>query len=182
VSGTGTPAGRPIDGRGRRVAIIATRWHAEIADALLAEALAACAEAGVRMDEDVEVLRAPGAFELPVVASAAARSRRFDVVVCLGAVVRGGTPHFDYVCRAVTDGCTRVALDTGIPVGFGILTVDSLAQAQERAGGAEGNKGREATLAALETACLIDMLHGGVHVRGHHTSHRAAGLPAGPSF
>jgi 6,7-dimethyl-8-ribityllumazine synthase len=181
VSGIGTPAGRPIDGKGRRVAIIATRWHAEIADALVSGALDACAASGVRMDEDVEVLRVPGAFELPVVASAAARSRRFDVVVCLAAVVRGGTPHFDYVCRAVTDGCNRVALDTGIPVGFGVLTVDTIDQARERSGSGDGNKGREATLAALETSCLLDVLHGGVHIRGHQSSHRGAGLPAAPS-
>lgn len=174
MSGIGTPAGRPIDGKGRRVAIIATRWHAEITDSLVTGALDACAECGVRMDEDVEVLRVPGAFELPVVASAAARSRRFDAVVCLAAVVKGDTPHFDYVCRAVTDGCNRVALDTGIPVGFGVLTVDSVDQARERSGvGAEDNKGREATLAALETACLLDVLHGGVHTRG---------LPAGPAL
>ncbi|HZG93810.1 MAG TPA: 6,7-dimethyl-8-ribityllumazine synthase [Mycobacteriales bacterium] len=182
MSGTGTPAGKPIDGKGRRVAIIAARWHPEITDALIDGALKACVDCGVRMDEDAEVIRVPGAFELPLVASAAARSKRFDAIVCLGAVVRGGTPHFDYVCRAVTDGCTRVALDTGIPVGFGVLTVDTVQQALDRAGGSEGNKGGEAMLAALETACVLDVVHGGVHLRGRGAGHRGAGLPAAPSL
>ena len=154
MSGAGSPADTPVDGSGRRIAIVATRWHDEITDALLASAVAAARECGVG-DEDVEVVRAPGAFELPVVADTLARSTRVDAVVCLGVVVRGGTPHFDYVCRAVTDGCVRVSLDHRLPVGFGVLTVDSLDQARERL-----DKGREAVRAVLETLAVLDDIRG----------------------
>lgn len=154
MSGEGSPADAPLDAAGKRIAVVATRWHAEITDALLASAVAAAREAGIG-DEDVEVLRAPGAFELPVVADALARSTRVDGVVCLGVVVRGGTPHFDYVCRAVTDGCLRVSLDHRLPVGFGVLTVDSLDQARERL-----DKGREAVRAVLETLTVLDDIRG----------------------
>jgi 6,7-dimethyl-8-ribityllumazine synthase len=154
VSGTGSPDDAPIDAEGKRIAIVATRWHEEITDALLAGAVVAARECGVR-DEDVEVLRAPGAFELPVVAEALARSTRVDGIVCLGVVIRGGTPHFDYVCRAVTDGCLRVSLDHRLPVGFGVLTVDDLAQARERL-----DKGREAVRAVLETLTVLDDIRG----------------------
>jgi 6,7-dimethyl-8-ribityllumazine synthase len=154
VSGAGTPPGKQLDGRGKRLAIVATRWHGEITDALLDGAVVAAKECGIA-DEDVEVLRAPGAFELPVVAEALARSSRVDAIVCLGVVVRGGTPHFDYVCRAVTDGCLRVSLDHRLPVGFGVLTVDDLAQARERL-----DKGREAVLAVVETLAVLDDIRG----------------------
>ena len=162
MSGTGAPDADAVRGDGVRLGIVATRWYAELTDTLVDGALAAARECGVKPD-DIEVVRVPGAFELPVVADALARSRRVDAVVCLGIVVRGGTPHFDYVCRAVTDGCTRVALDHGIPVGFGVLTVDDLEQARARSGGAEGHKGREAVLAVLETAQVLDAVRGGVH-------------------
>ena len=148
MSGSGSPADAQIDGSGRRLAIVATRWHSEVTDALLDGAVAAARECGVY---DVALHRAPGAFELPVVAQALAASGRYDGVVCLGVVVRGGTPHFDYVCRAVTDGCLRVALDHRLPVGFGVLTVDDLAQARERL-----DKGREAVRAVLETLSVLD--------------------------
>jgi 6,7-dimethyl-8-ribityllumazine synthase len=154
VSGEGTPPGTPIDLPGRRIAIVATRWHAEITDALLDGAIAEAAACGLR-DEDVERLRVPGAFELPIVADALARSRRVDAIVCLGVVIRGGTPHFDYVCRAVTDGCLRVSLDHGLPVGFGVLTVDDVDQARARL-----DKGREAVRAVLETLLVIDDVRG----------------------
>ena len=158
MSGAGAPDG-PVDGSGRRLAVVATRWYADVTDALVDGAVTTAVECGVARD-DVAVHRVPGAFELPVVAAALAASGRVDAVVCLGVVVRGGTPHFDYVCRAVTDGCTRVALDSGIPVGFGVLTVDDLDQARARAGGDEGHKGREAVLAVLETAAVIDAVLG----------------------
>lgn len=145
MSGEGTPADVPVDGSGYRLAIVATRWHADITDALLDGAEKAAAEAGATAD----TYRVPGAFELPVVAARCAES--YDGVVCLGVVVRGGTPHFDYVCRAVTDGCTRVALDHAKPVGFGVLTVDDLAQAKERL-----DKGREAVRAVIETLATLD--------------------------
>ncbi len=154
MSGVGTPEDRVLDGAGLRVAVVATRWHSEIVDILLEGAVAAAADCGIPA-RDVEVARVPGAVELPVVASAYAESGRVDAVVCLGVVIRGGTPHFDYVCRAVTDGCLRVALDTGRPVGFGVLTCDTVQQALDRAGGTEGNKGRDALLAAVETALVL---------------------------
>jgi 6,7-dimethyl-8-ribityllumazine synthase len=148
VSGTGSPADAPIDATGTRLAIVATRWHTEITDALVDGAVAAARECGVY---DPSLYRVPGAVELPVVAAAAARTH--DAVVCLGVVIRGGTPHFDYVCRIAADGCLRVALDTGKPVGFGVLTVDDEAQARERL-----DKGREAVRAVLETRTVLEAL------------------------
>jgi 6,7-dimethyl-8-ribityllumazine synthase len=106
--------------------------------------------------EDAPVLRVPGAFELAIAAKALAH-QRYDAVVALGVVIRGGTPHFDYLCRSVTDGLTRVALDTGVPVGFGVLTCDDEAQARDRCGlpGSREDKGQEAAMAAVETALLL---------------------------
>lgn len=152
MSGEGRPPGRVIDASGLTVAIAATRWHAEVSDQLLARAVAATRACGAG---EPLVVRVPGAVELPVVAAELAR--RHDAVVCLGAVIRGGTPHFDYVCDAVTYGLTRVALDAGRPVGNGVLTCDTLQQARERCGaeGSSEDKGWDATLAALETAALL---------------------------
>jgi 6,7-dimethyl-8-ribityllumazine synthase len=151
VSGGGAPASA-VDATGLRLAIISTRWHGEITGALLDSAVRTAAECGIHAPT---VLRTPGAVELPVVAQALAANH--DAVVCLGLVLRGGTPHFEYVCDAVTAGCVRVALDTGTPVGFGVLTCDTEQQARDRSGlpGAPEDKGREATLAALETALLL---------------------------
>ena len=152
MSGEGRPAGRPVDAAGLRLAIAATRWHEEITGALLDRALAAAAACGV---DSPTVVRVPGAIELPVVAAELAA--RHDAVACLGAVIRGGTPHFDYVCDAVTYGLTRVSLDTGTPVGNGVLTCDNEQQARERSGaeGSKEDKGWEATVAALETALVL---------------------------
>jgi 6,7-dimethyl-8-ribityllumazine synthase len=149
MSGSGAPAVDPVDASGLRVAVAVTSWHQQVSDGLLAGALAALSDCKV---DDPTIVRVPGAFELPVVASALAAHH--DAVVTLGVVIRGGTPHFDYVCRAVTDGCTRVALDTGVPVGFGVLTCDTEEQALDRAGlpGSHQDKGREAALAAVSTA------------------------------
>jgi 6,7-dimethyl-8-ribityllumazine synthase len=155
VSGVGRPDGQVVDGAGLRLAIAATRWHADITDQLVERAVAAARACGV--DEPL-VVRVPGAVELPVVAAALAR--RHDAVACLGAVIRGGTPHFDYVCEAVTYGLARVALDTGTPVGNGVLTCDTLAQAAERSGaeGSSEDKGWDAVLAALDTALVLRSL------------------------
>ncbi len=152
MSGTGRPGGGVVAASGISLAVAATRWHAEITDTLLARALAAAAACGTA---EPVVVRVPGAVELPVVAAELAR--RHDAVACLGAVIRGGTPHFDYVCDAVTYGLTRVSLDAGIPVGNGVLTCDTLEQAMDRAGG-EGSredKGWDAVTAALETALVL---------------------------
>jgi 6,7-dimethyl-8-ribityllumazine synthase len=139
-----------------KLAIVATRWHREITDALLNSALAAAREAGLA--EEPTVARVAGAVELPVVAQALARDH--DAVVALGVVIRGGTPHFEYVCDAVTAGLTRVALDEETPVGNGVLTCDTEEQALARAGLPESqeDKGREAALAALATAQVLRSL------------------------
>jgi 6,7-dimethyl-8-ribityllumazine synthase len=108
--------------------------------------------------EDIHVAWVPGAFEIPLVARALARSGRYDAIVTLGAVIRGGTPHFDYVCRGVTDGVREVMRDTAVPVAFGILTTDDVEQALARAGGREGNTGEEAARAAVEMARLAPQL------------------------
>jgi 6,7-dimethyl-8-ribityllumazine synthase len=149
MSGQGAPT-IFVDGEGARVAIVASRWHTEVMDGLIAGAQAALAEAKVT---DVTVVRAPGSFELPIVCQAYARQGSFDVVIALGVIIRGGTPHFEYVSAAATDGLSRVALDTGVPIGFGLLTTDDEAQAVDRAGlpGSREDKGREAVEAALST-------------------------------
>ena len=148
MSGAGAPT-LFVDGTGARVAIIASRWHTEIMDGLIAGAQAALADAKVT---DVTLVRSAGSFELPLLAQAYAREG-FNAVIALGVIIRGGTPHFDYVCAAATDGLNRVALDTGVPIGFGLLTTDDEAQALDRAGlpDSREDKGREATEAALST-------------------------------
>jgi 6,7-dimethyl-8-ribityllumazine synthase len=155
MSGQGRPAGQVVDGAGLSLAIVATRWHATITDSLLDRAVAAAAACGVG---DPLVVRVPGAVELPVVAAELAA--RNDAVACLGAVIRGGTPHFDYVCDAVTYGLTRAALDTGTPVGNGVLTCDTLEQAVDRCGLADSSedKGWDAVVAALDTALVLRTL------------------------
>ncbi|HVU74400.1 MAG TPA: 6,7-dimethyl-8-ribityllumazine synthase [Mycobacteriales bacterium] len=155
MSGAGAPSGPAPDGAGLRVAVVVTQWHAEITDALLAGAQRALLECGV---VDTDVVRVPGAFELPIVAAELATNH--DAVVALGVVIRGGTPHFDYVCDAATSGLTRVALDSAKPVGFGLLTCDDEAQARDRAGlpGSSEDKGREAVLAAVATAATLRTL------------------------
>jgi 6,7-dimethyl-8-ribityllumazine synthase len=155
MSGAGRPAGRSVDAGGLSLAIAATRWHAEVTDTLVSRAVAAAGACGVT---DPLVVRVPGAVELPVVAAELAR--RHDAVACLGAVIRGGTPHFEYVCDAVTYGLSRVALDTGTPVGNGVLTCDDIKQAIDRSGTEDSaeDKGWDAVLAALETALLLRSL------------------------
>lgn len=152
MSGEGRADLGTLDAAGLRLGIVATRWHAEIADRLLDRALAAAALAGVT---DVVSVRVAGAIELPVVVQELAR--RCDAVVALGVVMRGGTPHFEYVCDSVTAGLTRVALDEGTPIGNGVLTCDTAAQAHDRAGFPDSaeDKGREATLAALDAAVIL---------------------------
>src|SRR5215510_3103172 len=152
MSGTGRPDAEPVRAAGLRLGIVATRWNGEITDALLDRAVAAASACGI---ESPSIVRVAGAVELPVVAAALARQH--DAVACLGTVIRGGTPHFDYVCDAVTYGLTRVALDTGTPVGNGVLTCDTRAQAIERSGGpgSKEDKGWEAVVAALDAALVL---------------------------
>ena len=157
VSGDGAAAVEPFDASGLRVAVVAASWHTQVMDGLLAGAARACADHRV----EATVVRVPGTFELPVVASALAR-QGYDAVVALGVVIRGGTPHFDYVCSAATDGLTRVALDHTVAVGFGVLTCDTEEQAIDRAGleDSKEDKGHEATSAALATARTLRELSG----------------------
>ena len=160
MSGTGRPADGLVDATGLRLGIAVTRWNADVVGLLLDRALLAAEKCGVA---DPTVVQVAGAIELPVVVQELARQH--DAVVALGAVVRGGTPHFDYVCQSVTEGLTRVALDERTPVGNGVLTCDTLGQAVDRSGGpgSREDKGFEATLAALDTALV---LHGLRHRPG----------------
>ncbi len=152
MSRTGSPDGRAVDAGGLRVAVVAASWHEQVMGGLVAGALRRLEETGV---DDPTLVRVPGSFELPVVADALARTH--DVVVALGVVVRGDTPHFEYVCRAATDGLAAVARTHGVPVGFGLLTCDTEQQALDRAGlpGSAEDKGADAADAACRTALLL---------------------------
>jgi 6,7-dimethyl-8-ribityllumazine synthase len=154
MSGEGAPALSTVDGAtDLRVAVVAALWHTTVMDGLLAGARRALVDSQVR---DVTELRVAGTFELPVAAGRLANVG-FDAIVALGVVIRGGTPHFDYVCSAATSGLTDVAVRTGVPIGFGVLTCDTDEQALDRAGlpGSKEDKGYEATVAALSTAVAL---------------------------
>ena len=155
MSGHGAPSIDLANAQGLKVAVVAGMWHEEISEALIAGALRVLELAGV----DIQVIRVPGSFELPVVTQAALRSGA-DAAVALGVIIRGGTPHFDFVSSAATQGLTDVALSSGKPVGFGVLTLDDEAQGIARAGlpGSEEDKGAEAAEAALHTALLLRAL------------------------
>lgn len=152
MSGSGAARMSTDGADGMRVDIIAASWHDAVMNGLIAGAESVVRDAGC----DWRLHRVPGAFELPVVAAARARAG-VEAIVALGVVIRGGTPHFEYVCDAATSGLARVALDTGVPVGFGLLTCDDEAQALDRAGlaGSREDKGREAAEAAIATALLL---------------------------
>ena len=151
MSGAGSPD-ITADGTGLKITIVAGQWHEEISNGLLAGAHRWLAESGAEVTE----IRVPGSFELPVVSKAALEAGA-DAVVALGVIIRGGTPHFEYVSAAATDGLTRVALDTGKPVGFGVLTLDDEQQGLDRAGlpGSKEDKGAEAAEAAVATAIVL---------------------------
>jgi len=152
--GTYTEHEGSLDGSRARVAIVAGRFNDHVTKPLLEGCLGGLVENGVRI-ETVHVSWVPGAFELPLVAKRLALSDTVDAVICLGAVIRGDTPHFDFVAGECAAGMMRAALDTGIPVVFGVLTTDDVDQAMARAGGSEGNKGREAAVTALEMISLL---------------------------
>jgi 6,7-dimethyl-8-ribityllumazine synthase len=159
MSGEGAPSSGPIDCHDLRVAVVAASWHEQVMDGLLAGAKRALDDYKV---EAPSVIRVPGSFELPVVAKALA-DKGYEAVVALGVVIRGGTPHFEYVCHSATDGLNRVALDTGVAIGFGLLTCDDEQQALDRAGlaGSKEDKGYEATSAALHTATVLKKIRRG---------------------
>jgi 6,7-dimethyl-8-ribityllumazine synthase len=144
-------------GAGLRIAIAVSRFNEQVTDRLLAGAREALERHGVRA-EDVDVAWVPGAFELPAAARRLAESRGYDAVVCLGAVIRGETPHFEFVAGEAARGIADVGRDTGVPTIFGVITPDSLQQALERAGGKKGNKGFDAVVSAIEMANLFRQL------------------------
>jgi len=146
-----------LSGKGLKFGIVVGRYNEFISTRLLDGALDNLKRHDVD-DDDVEVAWVPGAFELPLVAQAMAASRRYDALICLGAVIRGGTPHFDYVAAETAKGIAKVSLDSGVPVIFGVLTTDTIEQAVERAGTKAGNKGWEAAMSALEMANLLRTL------------------------
>ena len=163
MSGKGAPE-LSVQGVGDlRVAVIAAQWHEKVMDGLVDGALRALHDLGI---DEPTLLRVPGSWELPVVAKVLA-GRGYDAVVALGVVIRGGTPHFDYVCSAATDGLTQVSVDHAVPVGFGVLTCDTEQQALHRAGleGSAEDKGWEATAAALDTARVVRAVRAGRSVQ-----------------
>jgi 6,7-dimethyl-8-ribityllumazine synthase len=145
--------------KGLRIAIVAARFNHFVVDKLVAAAVETLDQAGISA-QDLDIVRVPGAFEIPLVARELAESRNYDAVITLGAVIRGGTPHFDYVAGECARGVSEAARDSGVPVVFGVLTCDTLEQATDRAGGAHGNKGADAALAAIEMADLLRKLEG----------------------
>jgi 6,7-dimethyl-8-ribityllumazine synthase len=146
-------------GQGRRCAVVVSRFNETITQRLLEGALDALVRHGVAFD-DVDVFWVPGAWELPAAARRVAASERYDALVALGAVIRGDTPHFDYVAGEASRGLSLASADFDIPIAFGVLTCDTMAQAEARAGGEHGNKGWDAALAALEMADLFDQVDG----------------------
>jgi len=142
---------------GLRFALVVSKYHDFVTDRLRAGALEALAAAGVA-SSDITVVLVPGAFEIPLAAQHAAESGRFDAVVCLGCVIRGETPHFDYICSAVAHGLTGASAATRVPMAFGVLTTNSVEEALARAGDGPGNKGREAATAAIEMAGVVAQL------------------------
>jgi len=143
-----------LSAKDKRVAIVVARFNHHITDALLEDALDSFAQLDGNRDS-VDVAYVPGAYEIPVVAKKLALSKKYDGVLCLGCVIRGGTPHFEYVSQGVTSGVMQAMLETNVPMSFGVLTTDNLQQAAERAAGKEGSKGREAMLALLETIQVL---------------------------
>jgi 6,7-dimethyl-8-ribityllumazine synthase len=148
----GTPGAR-----GRHVAIVASRFNELVVNKLVEGATACLRHHGIA-DDELELVWVPGAFELPLVARTLAATHGFDAVLCLGAVIRGETSHFDFVAGQAAEGIRRAAEDTGVPVIFGVLTTDTLAQAMDRAGGAHGNRGWDAAMAGMEVASVLEQL------------------------
>lgn len=162
MRGKDQPATPLPDGSAFRFAVVVSRFNEEITGSLRDAAIAALKESGAA-ESNVQLFSVPGAFEIPQAARAAAETGRFDAVVCLGCIIRGETPHFDYIASAVAHGITDAAGETGIPMAFGVLTTDTVAQAAARSGPGHDNKGREAAAAAIEMAALYKSLAGGAN-------------------
>ena len=145
-------------GEGKKFALISSRFNDFITDKLVGGALDALVRSGVD-DDDIDLLKVPGAFEIPLVAKKAVATGKYDAVICLGAVIRGSTSHYDYVCAEASKGIAQVSLESGTPVIFGIITTDTIEQAIERAGTKAGNKGWSAAVSAVEMTNLMDTLN-----------------------
>jgi 6,7-dimethyl-8-ribityllumazine synthase len=146
-----------LNAEGKRFALVASRYN-EIVSRRLIEGARDCLERHGAAEQDVELYRVPGSFEIPVVARKVADSGRYDAVVCLGTIIRGETPHFDFVAGEAARGVGQAGMDTGVPVIFGVVTTDTVEQAVDRAGGRTGNRGAEAALAAVEMASLLETI------------------------
>ena len=146
-----------LQGKGRKIGIIVARFNSFISEKLLEGAMDTLVRSGVA-DDDIDVARVPGAFEIPLVAQKMAKGGKYNAVICIGVVIRGATPHFDYVAGEVAKGTAQVMLDTGVPVLFGVLTTESIEQAIERAGTKAGNKGSDVAVAAVEMINLMENL------------------------
>lgn len=146
-----------LDARGLRFALLVSRFNSFVTERLLAGALDALQRCGAA-ETDIEIVRVPGSWEMPAAAAALARQQRFDAIICLGAVIRGETPHFDYIAAEAAKGLAQVSMETGVPVAFGVLTTNTLEQAIDRAGAKGGNKGFEAAMTAVEMANLLRKL------------------------
>ena len=144
-------------GEGRKFALIVSRFNDFISDRLMGGALDALLRSGVK-DEDIDIVKVPGAFEIPLVAKKMVNKKKYDAVICLGAVIRGATPHFEYVSAEVSKGIATVSIESEVPVIFGIITTDTIEQAIERAGTKAGNKGWSAAMSALEMANLVEVV------------------------
>lgn len=147
-----------LKGDGKKFGIVVARFNSFISEKLLEGALDSLTRSGVA-DTDIEVVRVPGAYEIPLIAKKLAASQKYDALICLGAVIRGATPHFDVVVNEVSKGTAQVSLETGVPVLFGVLTTETIEQAIERAGTKAGNKGGEVAVAAIEMANIIEVLN-----------------------
>jgi 6,7-dimethyl-8-ribityllumazine synthase len=146
-----------LDARGLRFALIVSRFNSFVTERLLAGALDALQRTGAE-ESGIEIVRVPGSWEMPAAAAVLARQKRFDAIICLGAVIRGETPHFDYIAAEAAKGLAQVSMETGVPVAFGVLTTNTLEQAIDRAGAKGGNKGFEAAMTAVEMANLLKAL------------------------
>jgi 6,7-dimethyl-8-ribityllumazine synthase len=146
-----------LSAQGKKFAIVVSRFNDFITDRLTGGAVDALVRSGAA-DADIDIIKVPGAFEIPLLAKKAAFSKRYDAVICLGAVIRGATPHFDYVCSEVTKGVAMVSMESAIPVIYGVVTTDTIEQAIERAGTKAGNKGWDAAVAAIEMANLMPLV------------------------
>lgn len=146
-----------LDAKGQKIGIVVSRFNSFICERLLEGAVDALVRHGAS-DSDIKVARVPGAFEIPMAAKKMAESGKYDALICLGAVIRGSTPHFDYVASEVSKGVASVSLESGVPIAFGVLTTDTIEQAVERAGTKAGNKGFEAAVTAIETVNLFRAL------------------------